>query len=151
MDNSNAPPFDTEAMVSLLSSVLAELNIGLFIYYLEDPETPGSLRLVYANRAASEYTKTDLSGRIGKRIGEAFPGLAGTDLPGLFADVVRKKQPRNIGAFEYEGDAEMGRGHYAVKAFPMPNDCVGIVFENITARKQLEELVKRRLNPDGNR
>jgi hypothetical protein len=35
------------------------------------------------------------------------------------------------------------QGFYSVKAFPMPRQCVGVVFENITARKQLEELVKK--------
>ena len=146
--SSNPRPVDFDTMVDLVSSILSELNVGFFIYHLEDAGNPLSLRLAYANRVASEYTRADLSGVVGLTIGEAFPALADTELPALYAEVAQTKHPRNIGAFEYEGDGRVGRGYYAVKAFPMPNDCVGIVFENITVRKQLEELVKRQRKPD---
>lgn len=143
---SDAVDFDT--MVNLVSSILSELNVGLLIYRLEDPRKPDSLRLAYANRVASEYTRADLSGLIGKTIGEAFPALADSELPELYAEVARTRHPRNVGAFAYPGDERVGPGHYAVKAFPMPNDCVGIVFENITVRKQLEDLLKRQRKAD---
>lgn len=143
---SDAVDFDT--MVNLVSSILSELNVGLLIYRLENPNRPDSLRLAYANRVASEYTRADLSGLVGKTIGEAFPALAASELPEIYAEVARTKHPRNVGAFAYQGDGNVGPGHYSVKAFPMPNDCVGIVFENITVRKQLEELVKRQRKGD---
>lgn len=146
---SSAVDFDT--MVSFVSSVLSELNVGLLIYQLEDAGDPRSLRLAYANRVASEYTRADLGGLVGKTIGEAFPALADSELPALYAEVAQTKHPRNVGAFEYKGDEHVGRGYYSVKAFPMPNDCVGIVFENITVRKQLEELVKRQRKPGDER
>lgn len=144
--SSDAVDFDT--MVNLVSSILSELNVGLLIYRLENPDRPDSLRLAYANRVASEYTRADLSGLIGKTIGEAFPALAASELPEIYAEVARTKHPRNVGAFAYEGDGRVAPGHFSVKAFPMPNDCVGIVFENITVRKQLEEMVKRQRKGD---
>ncbi len=137
------PAVDFEAMVNLVSTILADLNVGLLIYRLEDDADPRSLRLAYANRVASEYTQTDLSQLVGLTIGEAFPALADTELPALYAEVARTDHPRNVGAFEYGGDGRVPRGHYSVKAFPMPHRCVGIVFENITVRKKLEELLKK--------
>jgi len=134
---------DIPTMMNLVSSIFSELNIGLVIYHLEDPKNPRRLKLVYANKVASQYTGTDLYQLVGKYITEAFPALAHSDLPELYAEVVNKKESRNIGAFEYDGDENVGKGYYSVKAFPMPNDCVGIVFENITVRKQLEEAVKK--------
>ncbi len=134
---------DVETMIGMVSSVFSELNIGLLIYHLEDPDDPRSLRLVYANRMASEYTGADLSRAVGLNIVDAFPGLAETDLPERYAGVATTKQSRNIGAFEYGGDERVNRGYFSVKAFPMPKDCVGVVFENITVRKQLEEMVRK--------
>ncbi len=134
---------DVDAMMSLVSSVFAELNIGLLIYHLEEEGDPHSLKLVYANRSASEYTETDLSPRIGRFVLDAFPALEGTILPQTFAEVALTGKSENIGAFEYGGDDELERSYYAVKAFSMPNHCVGVAFENITLRKQLEEMVRK--------
>jgi len=40
------------------------------------------------------------------------------------------------------GDDNLERHYYAVKAFPMPNACVGVVFENISLRKKMDEMLK---------
>lgn len=110
---------------------------------MEDLAAASSLKLVNANKQASRYTGSDLSQSVGKYLLEAFPALAQTDMPELYAEIVRTKQPHTIGAFEYS-DFNIAKAYYAVKAFPMPNACVGILFENITLRKQLEEMVKHR-------
>lgn len=140
MDSAAEP--EIEEMMRWISSTLSELNIGLLIYHLEDTADSSSLRLLYANDAASQYTGANLSARVGKRILEAFPPLADSHLPGLYADVVREGRSREAGVSEFAGDNEVERGHYAVKAFPMPRECVGVVFENVTLRKRLEEMVK---------
>lgn len=135
-----------QTVVNAVSSIFAELNTGLLIYYLPAPEAPHSLTLVYANAMASRYTGTDLTPLVGKTIGEAFPALAGTDLPDTYAEVSTGGQSVNLGAFEYKGDEFVGPGYFAVKAFPMPARCVGVVFENITLRKKLEQLVRKERN-----
>ena len=132
-----------EAMTSVVSSIFTNLNIGLLIYQLEVRDEPRTLRLVYVNRAASTYTGADLEHRVGKYILDAFPGLAGSDLPRTYADIAGGGQPVDLGSFEYPGDDAIEHSFYSVKAFPMPNDCVGIVFENITVRKQVQEMVRK--------
>lgn len=134
-------PPEVEEMMQWISSTLSELNIGLLIYRLDDPKDDLSLRLLYANGAATHFTGADLSQRVGKRILEAFPALA-PHLPELYADVVRTGRSREAGVSEYGGDAEVEPGYFSVKAFPMPRQCVGVVFENITIRKRLEEMVR---------
>ncbi len=141
--NDAAGPATIDEMVSWIQTVFSELVVGLLIYHLEDRENPASLRLVYANKAASEYTDADLSKLVGMYILDAFPGLKDTYIPPVYADVVRTKRSSELGSFEYGGDPNVKTGYYAVKAFPIPNDCVGVVFENITVRKQVEELVKK--------
>jgi len=133
---------DVTTLIQLTRSIFAGLNIGLLVYYLQDPTDPTSLTLMYANEEASHYTKADLQKRVGKKIHDAFPALANTDLPGIYASVATERKSRELGVVAYEDDA-MEKSYYAVKAFPMPNDCVGIAFENIALRKKVEEMVKQ--------
>ncbi|NUO78796.1 PAS domain-containing protein [candidate division KSB1 bacterium] len=132
---------DLDTMTGLIDAVFSEMNLGLLIYQMEDLDDVGTLKLVYANKQASKYTGTDLSILVGKYLAEAFPPLAQTDIPQQYAQVIRSKQSRTIGALQY-GDVNVDHGYYAIRAFPMPNDCAGILLENITLRKQLEDLVK---------
>ncbi len=136
--------FDRDTIIKLADLLLGELNIGMLIFSLDFPDDPNSLKLLYANQAGSDYTGTDLSERVGKTILEAFPGLEGTSLPEEYAGVALSRRPRSLGSFEYDGDSTIERSFYSVKAFPMPHQCVGVAFENITARKKLEALLKSR-------
>lgn len=144
MDSALPPPVDT--VVRTVASVFAKLNTGLLIYHLVDRDDPDSLTLVYANAAASKYTGADLDTLIGKTIGEAFPGLSDTHIPATYAEVSAGGKSVNLGSFEYEGDLHVKPGYFAVKAFPMPARCAGVVFENITLRKKLEQLARRERN-----
>ena len=132
---------DLDTMTALIDAVFSEMNIGLVVYQLEVPEASSSLKLVYANKQAAKYANTDFRPLIGKYVLEAFPMLAHTGVPEQYAEVVKTKRSCNLGAFEYAG-AETEKSYYSLKAFPMPNDCVGVLFENITVRKQLEDMVK---------
>lgn len=134
---------DLDTMTSLIDAIFSEINVGLVVYQVEKLSAASSLKLVYANKQASKYTGTDLSRLLGQYILDAFPMLAQTDIPEQYLEVAQTKQSRTIGAFEY-GDANVGKNYYALKAFPMPNDCVGVLFENITMRKQMEEMIKQK-------
>ena len=122
-------------IVGVLDAVLSELNVGLFIYHLEDPNDATSLKLVYANREAARSTQLDVEHRIGKRILDAFPPLRDTDLPQIFREVVTTQESRRI-ELPY---AEKGESvDYSVRAFPMPANCLGGLFER---SGQVEESV----------
>lgn len=118
------------AILSFIDAIFRELNMGLFIYHMEKLDDPASLRLIYANKEASRSTGADLRENIGKPIFEAFPNLAQTQIPQLFADVANKKESRRVEEFEYSDD-KLKRHNYRVKAFPMPSDCIGVLFERI--------------------
>jgi hypothetical protein len=116
-------------IITFIEAIFAELNMGLFIYHVEDPQDRGKLKLIYANKQASAFTGTDLSRVVGMRILEAFPALDGTDIPEFFLDVFTSGRSRRYPeALDY-GDANVKRGKYSVRCFPMPHDCVGVLFE----------------------
>jgi len=116
-------------ILSFIDSAFAELNVGLLIYHAEDLEDPLKLRLIYANRQASICTMVDLGDRVGKTIDEAFPPLAETSIPATYLGVVTQKKASRLGSVAYR-DESMAARSYSVRAFPMPADCVGIMFDS---------------------
>jgi hypothetical protein len=118
------------AILTFIDAIFAELNMGLFIFHMEEPKETGSLKLIYANREASKATGANLHGLVGKQILDAFPSLTDTDVPRIFSEVISRKEPRRIEELEY-GDSLMKQAKYRVKAFPMPRDCAGVLFERI--------------------
>lgn len=132
---------EVDEIMNFIDAMFSNLNIGLLIYHLEEHDKPRSLKLVYANEKASEYTRTDMRKLLGKYIIEAFPALEDSDIPETYAEVITSGQARTVGTVEY-GDEKIEKGYFGVKAFPMPKDCAGIVFTNMTARKRIDELVK---------
>jgi hypothetical protein len=115
-------------ILSVIDAIFSEINVGLLVYHVERPDDIRTARLIYANREASRVTETDLGRRIGLLILEAFPALDGTSVLEQFADVVREQRSRRVGVVEY-GDAHVRHGRYVTRAFPMPDDCFGVVFD----------------------
>jgi len=102
------------AEITQLAEEFFELApIGMAILRLEDPAEPESLRIIALNPAAR----------------------AASDVPAAaqLAAVVRSGVPANLG--EQPGQDDPTR-LFTVTAFPIPPDCVGLVFEDITERRQ---------------
>jgi PAS domain S-box-containing protein len=126
------------------SAVFENLQDGLHIYQLEDINDDSTLRLVSANQAAADITGISIKDLIGKTLDENFPGLRETGIPQKYASVVRTQEPMAIGDVHYH-DNRVASGSFAVKAFPLPENCLGVLFEDVTEQRMLEaELLKSR-------
>ena len=129
----------SEIKAQLYVNATQNMPVGLHIWQLEQPLDPNSLRMLTANPITVEFTGIPTQSIVGKTILEAFPALAGTDIPGRYAEVARSGQEQDLGEVVY-GDDRVESSIFTVKAFPLPDRCVGIVFENITLQKQAEVL-----------
>jgi PAS domain S-box-containing protein len=106
--------------------------IGMAILRLEEPENPASLRILAVNPAA--HAASDVpAAAVGARVDRDFPKIANTPLPGLLADVMRTGVAANLG--EGPGTYDSSR-QFTLTAFPIPPDCVGLLFEDITERRK---------------
>jgi PAS domain S-box-containing protein len=106
--------------------------IGLAILRLEDPSNPASLRIIALNPAAQAASDVPTAA-VGKRIDLDFPTIARTPFPAQLAEVMRSGIAANLG----EGAGQYDRNRmFTVTAFPMPPDCVGLLFEDITERRK---------------
>jgi PAS domain S-box-containing protein len=133
-----------EQRIRLYADIVKNMQLGLLVWQLQEPNNLTSFRLIECNPAARQIlgitiNQADL---IGKCMTELFPSLLETAFPGIYATVIQTGTVRDLGEVCY-GDPAVSTGIYATKAFPLPNSCVGLVFEDISDRKQAEAALQQ--------
>jgi hypothetical protein len=123
---------------SFFSDIAENIQMGLYVYRLEDADGTDVLRLTYANPAAALLTGIPIADTLQRTADEVFPKLAETGVTKLFASVARSGKPQTIPEFHY-GDDRVTMTVWSFKAFPLPGRCVGVAFENISPLKRAEE------------
>jgi PAS domain S-box-containing protein len=126
-----------EQRLQLYADVVRNAQVGIVVWQLENLNDPGSFRLLIANPTASEATGINFEQLIGTRMAENFPMLLQTPLVQHYMDVIRTGVALDLGEVPYSEDG-ITTGIYSLKAFPLPNYCLGLAFENITAQKHTE-------------
>jgi len=131
-----------EQALQQAADIVENIKLGIYIYRLEDMDDDHTLRMVSANPATEDLTGIPVTQVVGKTIDENFPGLREKGIPALFADVIRTRKPMEIEEIDYE-DERIISGAFTVKAFPLPENQVGVSFENITERKLTDEALRK--------
>ncbi|MBD1844304.1 PAS domain S-box protein [Cyanobacteria bacterium FACHB-63] len=126
-----------EQQLQLYADVVQNTQVGIVVWQLETANDPGSFRLLITNAAASEITAVNFAALIGQTMATCFPKLLQTSLVQQYLQVVQTQQAIDFGEVPYSADG-VQMGTYTLKAFPLPNQCIGLAFENVTARKALE-------------
>lgn len=90
-----------ERQSRLLAGVAENSPVGVYVYQLEDTENPLSLHLRVANPASQNATGVEPSAVLGKTIGEAFPALASSPIPEIYANVIKTGQQVYLGEVPY--------------------------------------------------
>ncbi len=121
----------TEAALRQSNDIVENIQVGLYIYHLEDINDDRTLRLKFANPASVAITGLKAENITGKTLDENFPNLRKMNVPQRYAEVVRSAQ---LGTFEdiHYSDNRILQACYSIKAFPLPNNHVGIAFDDIT-------------------
>lgn len=131
-----------EAHVRQYADIVRNMQIGLYVFHLEDREDDRSLRLVSANPAALQFSGVMAEEVVGKTLDEGFPDLREMGIPQKYAEVIRAQKAVEIEVIYYDNAQQLDTV-YAVKAFPLPNDHVGVAFESVTERKLVEEALRQ--------
>lgn len=116
---------------AIADAFLNAAQVGMAILRLEDARDAGSLRVIRLNPAAARITNTPFGSAFGARLDAKFPAILQTDLPRRLADVARGGPATDLG--EMPGVYEP-QHVYQIKAFPLPPDCVGVVFDDVSER-----------------
>jgi PAS domain S-box-containing protein len=123
--------------VRLYDQIVENMQIGLYVYHLENIDDDSTLRAIASNPAATKFTGLEMADVLGMTIDEIFPHLRSKKIPQAFATVVRNQKAVELEDIDCDEGGTITRA-FSIKAFPLPNNSVGVAFENITHRKRLE-------------
>lgn len=127
---------------SLYAAILRNTGTGLHVYRLERRSDPASLRMIDVNPAGARMVKMSASRMKGRLILDLFPGLAKAGIHRRYRDVAVKRRPFRVNEMLY-GQPGLKETWYSFNAFPLPGDCVGVLFEDISRAKQAELALAR--------
>jgi len=108
--------------------------------YLYEQNSMGQLIFSGANPSADRIIGIDHSILLGKTIEEAFPNLAHTFVPTLYADIATGKKETSTFEIEYE-DAR-AKGFFNVVVYQIIKNAVAVEFIEISERKRAECLLR---------
>ena len=131
---------ELEAERERYATIIQHLPVGLFVYQLEDPQDDRTLRMLDANPMVGTLAGVEPSAVIGKTLDKNFPGLREQGIPQAYAQVINSGEPFSTEVVY--GDERVIESAFGVQAFPLPGQCMGVTFENITQRKQAEQEVR---------
>ncbi|MEE8399591.1 MAG: LuxR C-terminal-related transcriptional regulator [Desulfobacterales bacterium] len=131
-------------------AIFENMRAGLHIYHLEDLNDDRTLRMISANQAAADLTGVSVEDVVGKTLDENFPGLRAKGIPQAYAEVARMGKEKTFEEVVY-GDDRVIQGVFSVKAFPLPRNCVGVSFENVTEIRKAEEQLREKTYDLGER
>ncbi|MDX2090138.1 MAG: histidine kinase [Kofleriaceae bacterium] len=130
--------------IRLFADIVDNMAIGLSVWRLETPGVAESLRLVASNLANEQLTGIVAAQAVGKRLPEVFPAALGTELPQLILGTSNERPRRELTACRVTG--LHGAPTFAVKAFVLPDRCIGLALEDVTlaVRTQRMHFAERR-------
>lgn len=120
-------------------SIVESSPLGMHVYELQ---APNRLVFVGANPAADKILGVDNSNFIDKTIEDAFPALAGTDVPKHYIEAATKGTPWQTEQIDY--DSEGIRGAFEVIAFQIAPNKMVAMFQDITTRRIAEDSLQVR-------
>jgi rsbT co-antagonist protein RsbR len=137
-----------EQRVQLYEAIVKQLPISVAVWHLEQPNDPRSFRLIDANPSNLQTAGFDVGAQAGRLLVEIFPGVPAMILQ-LYVDVLRSGQPRDLGEITAaDDDEQIGGITMTIQVFPLPNDHICVVVENITERKRAEEMLRQSISQE---
>lgn len=117
--------------------MVSRTPIGIH-FYAFDPER--GLVFTGANQAADQILGVPHQPLVGKLIEEAFPALAGTDIPASYRAVAITGKPFRRDEIVYAD--ERIEGAFEVVCFQLTASSLAVMFNNITERKRTEAALR---------
>ncbi|MBE9178054.1 PAS domain S-box protein [Oculatella sp. LEGE 06141] len=131
------------------ADIVQHLPLGLVIWELPDLNDIATFRLVEVNAIARHIFGLPLEGDLSTVLvdlkgdqAQPFPAFLQAESPELYADVIRSATMRDLGEIRYR-QPQQPEQVFAVKAFPLPNQQVGAIFEDVSDRHRLEHALRR--------
>ena len=129
------------AQIESYADIVENIRLGLNVYRVEATADGHKIWCVSGNPAAERMTGVTARDLVGRTIGEVYPELRKTGLLEKALMVHNTRAPVEIVDFWY-GDSRVPHGFWNFTIFPLPNDCVGIAFQNVTERRRAADALR---------
>ncbi|MEM6426152.1 MAG: PAS domain-containing protein, partial [Cyanobacteria bacterium P01_D01_bin.128] len=126
------------ADIKLYAEAVENMQDGFHLWHLENLDDARSFRLQLANPAAAQLLAVDDTWALGKSMDEILPNLADMPIPDLCRQAVVTGKKRDLGAIDYVTPAG-GHRTLSVRIFPLLEQCLGILFEDVTEQHRFEQ------------
>jgi diguanylate cyclase (GGDEF)-like protein len=137
---------EAEARVRQYADMVERIQMALMVARLVDADDPSSLEIVAANPTACALAQRDPAQVIDHRAVEVFPGIEELGLPALLAKVIRTGEAVDFDDVVSPRDPS-GR-HYALHAFPLGDDAVGVSVDDVTIPRSAADALRRQATHD---
>ncbi len=117
------------------------MQLGLLVWRKDDGGSR-EFRLVTANPAAAHLAGLDLDALVGAELHDVFPPLSGADVADAAgrSAVDRRPPATNRTSTAFRGDQPRV---FSVKSFALPEQLVGVTFDDVTERRALEQRLRQ--------
>jgi PAS domain S-box-containing protein len=123
---------ERDAQLRLYADMIRHVQIALCVWSVGDPSDPSTFRLLAFNPAAERLAGLRLEGRIGDALPDLLPYARGGQFEGVLTRVARGGGVEEAIVLRSKDPQNPNRA-VALKAFPLPDDRVGVAVEDITA------------------
>jgi diguanylate cyclase (GGDEF)-like protein/putative nucleotidyltransferase with HDIG domain len=113
------------------------MKTGLLVFNFQKNRNKGTLTLQSANPAAAQMFHFEVDNMIGKSIYEILPNIETFNIVEPLISTASKKQQSYSSEICYSDD-DINESWYFFNAFSIPDNCLGLMIEDITDRKMAE-------------
>jgi PAS domain S-box-containing protein len=122
----------------LCINIIKNMEVGLYVWHLENTDDPSSFRLIAANPATQRFSGMHPKDLLGKTMEEAFSAFNRKDVAKMITKTIHAGKPTDLGEFRCFNERAPD-SFFSVNVFPLPNNCVGLMLVDVTERKRAEQ------------
>ncbi|MEM9805220.1 MAG: PAS domain S-box protein [Cyanobacteria bacterium P01_D01_bin.56] len=126
------------ADIQRYAEAIENMQDGFHLWHLEDLTNAASFRLELANPAAAQLLDMANEDVLGTLMGEAMPNLMDTEIPEICRQTVLTGHKKDLDDIPYvlaNGTVRV----FSVKFFPLEEQFLGVLFEDVTERRQEQQ------------
>ncbi len=127
-----------EEQSKLFTDIVNHMQTGLYVWQPQYSNGESKLRLVSVNPAGSLYSNQPRERLMGAILSEEFPGLLRDRTKEICEEVLRTQRVHELGRIDVDASGDKPARVLTALAFALPNRCVGIAFEDISAQAAAE-------------
>jgi PAS domain S-box-containing protein len=122
-----------DEQIRLYADLVRNVQMSLSVWSVGDPHDADTVRLVAYNPASERLTRLSLDAFVGRTLRDVVPDSPGVELEAIVLAVAQTGTPRES-LITGPSDPRYRARSFSIQAFALPNACVGLAIEDITAQ-----------------